>query len=253
MLNLSYINFKTKNMKKIYMILLAIATSTVLNAQYDLSVSLDNYTSGQATSANPLNLDFTITNSGAVAVPAGDSIFWAISISSNYYSTIDLAPGYVIYTILDVDFPAGASFQVDVMDMSMAWIHGALGSLSGNVCIASLGVNFFADTPPTDPNPLNNFMCVNYTVTSVASIDGNTIGQISVYPNPATNQVNFDLANNVADMITIFDISGRVIESIQINGSIESLNVENFENGIYFYQVINNNEAIKTGKFVVSK
>lgn len=237
-------------MKKLYFLSLALGLSLMSNAQYDLSISLDNHTSGQATSENPLNMDFTITNNG-ITVAAGDSIYWAFVINSDYYATDDLAPGFVMFTKLSAAFVNGASFSIDAMDMGMAWIYGELG-LTGNVCAAVLGVNANS-AGVTDILLANNMMCVNYTVTSVAGIGGNESVAISVYPNPAVSTINFQLNNNEVDLIKIFDISGREITALQVSSALESVNTENFEAGVYFYQIINNGTILKTDKFTVAK
>lgn len=57
---------------------------------------------------------------------------------------------------------------------------------------------------------------------------------ISVYPNPASTRLNFDFGNLITENISveIFDMSGRLVKSVRMNGN-ESLNIENLEKGGY--------------------
>lgn len=243
-------------MKKLYTLFFAVVAGSAVNAQYDLSVTLDNYTANEATSDDPLSLDFKITNSGATAVPTGDSIYWAVNIggiSGTLYTTDDLTPGYVMYTVLSADFPAGASTPtITVADITMPWAHTELGALNGDICIWVLGVNVNAAMPPSDPNLVNNQICVDYTVTSVAGLEGVGMEHFSVYPNPANTEVNFNVGNNEVDYISVFDMSGRQVANIMVNGTVEVLNTSDLENGVYYYQIYNNDSVVKSDKFVVT-
>lgn len=233
--------------------LFVLGFGAVATAQsYDLSLTTDNYTTLQATSDDPLELDFTVTNVGATTIPMGDSIYFAVTDGSSYWSTNTLAAGYVTYVILPAAMAPSDNFQMDVATISMAWVYDNIG-LTGNVCVTILGVNYTAATPPTMLTPLNDGNCVQYTVTEVAGIDNNENVAISVYPNPAVDVINFQMNNNAVDLIKIFDISGREITILQVSSALESVNTEDFEAGVYIYQIINEGTIVKTDKFTVAK
>lgn len=68
---------------------------------------------------------------------------------------------------------------------------------------------------------------------------------IRSFPNPFTNIVNFDLANNEIREIKVYDLLGRNI-SLPINkiGSIYQIDATTIQKGIYFVKIITKNETI---------
>ncbi|MES2381379.1 MAG: T9SS type A sorting domain-containing protein [Bacteroidota bacterium] len=85
----------------------------------------------------------------------------------------------------------------------------------------------------------------------VGTID---IGSVKVFPNPAKSIVNFTTENVLARTIAIYDITGRLIENINLQNKEAKLNVEDYSNGIYIYSICNENgQAVSSGKFSVSK
>ena len=199
-------------------------------------------------------MSFSITNNGAL-IPSGDTLYFAISIGTTYYTVTGLTANSVSGSILTQDFPNGSALSIPVDPITMQTMYETMGGLTGTVCAIAVGVgsasvnNAFAD----DANANDNLSCVTYTVTAVASVEEEEFSEISVYPNPATNILNIKIGNNDVQTINIIDMTGRVINTISVSNEIETLDVSGYENGVYFYQVIKNGEAIKTEKFIVSK
>ena len=73
-----------------------------------------------------------------------------------------------------------------------------------------------------------------------------------VYPNPAENEINFiaDATNQKA--IQIFDIAGRLIDTITVTNNQTIINTSGYSNGMYMYNVIGKDNSILTkGKFAI--
>lgn len=100
----------------------------------------------------------------------------------------------------------------------------------------------------------------NYTVTFVKSTGAynfqlNTVSisensanmNLSVYPNPSNESVNFrfDAANEAT--ITLFDLAGKQVSSKTENAQTINVNTENLNAGIYMYQV-KVGDNVTTGK-----
>lgn len=86
---------------------------------------------------------------------------------------------------------------------------------------------------------------------SVGTVD---IGSVKVFPNPAKSIVNFTTENVLARTVAVYDITGRLIENINLQNKEAKLNVEDYSNGIYIYSICNENgQAVSAGKFSVSK
>lgn len=77
--------------------------------------------------------------------------------------------------------------------------------------------------------------------------------KVSVYPNPVQNQLNFELnASNFS--VRIIDVTGKTISYTSTLSNKLKVNTTSLNNGIYFYNIINdNNEVITSNKFVVAK
>lgn len=80
--------------------------------------------------------------------------------------------------------------------------------------------------------------------------------QFSIYPNPAieflciktlnlnqTNQLKFVLVNCL----------GQTIKQISLNRELTNVALKNIDSGIYIYQILDNNNSLKSGKIVIEK
>lgn len=95
------------------------------------------------------------------------------------------------------------------------------------------------DPPPPPPPPL--------AIHSVYSID-----KIQLYPNPTQNIVNIQLPDLKSKYeLEIYTIEGKMVKNLNINSKTESINIDEFQNGIYFFKFINQNlesQVIKISK-----
>ena len=74
----------------------------------------------------------------------------------------------------------------------------------------------------------------------------------NAYPNPASNFVNFDCEMQNAT-IAIYNMMGQEVIRQDVNDTHVSVNVSDLTDGIYFYSIIVNGDAVKTSKLVVRK
>ncbi len=246
-------------MKKIYALLGAIVLAFGANAQEDLAVSLDNYVNGATVSANPLDMSFTLTNNGAT-IPAGDTLVVGYVFNSSYHTVTTLQAGFVSLYVLQADMLNGDSQSISATTLTMQEVYDTLspnneGNLSGDFCIVALGLGSAALSNPVgnDVTPIDNQACVTYQVTEVVGLDENTANEIVAYPNPVSSVLTVNLGNANANAINVIDMSGRVVETVNVNNQLQTIDVSNYDNGVYFYQVVTNEGVIKTEKFVVSK
>ena len=76
---------------------------------------------------------------------------------------------------------------------------------------------------------------------------------ISVYPNPASNQITIattQVENNT--WFTLSDITGKVVEKVKVESASQIINTSNKSAGLYFYQFLNDNRILYTGKIVIN-
>jgi uncharacterized delta-60 repeat protein len=88
----------------------------------------------------------------------------------------------------------------------------------------------------------------------VATENVTTNTNIKVYPNPFTNQINFELlgANDITILeINVFDALGRSIATQKtITNNIVSLSLNDVANGVYFYTIKQNGVLVGNGKVI---
>lgn len=73
--------------------------------------------------------------------------------------------------------------------------------------------------------------------------------KVKLYPNPAQNQVCFEMPFMEQSIVNIYSSSGQLISKNKIANSNECFNIENLPSGIYLVQ-IQNNRSIYTSKFI---
>lgn len=78
-------------------------------------------------------------------------------------------------------------------------------------------------------------------------IDNIEHASTSVYPNPATDQVFIVSENNTGGRLLISDLSGKTVIAQAITGHTTTVQVSGLANGLYLYQLVNN-EGLQTGK-----
>jgi hypothetical protein len=106
----------------------------------------------------------------------------------------------------------------------------------------------------------SSFVIVNYVIGTlgVPSEPLEKIRLANAYPNPASNNVNFEykLPANVSEAnIKVTNLLGTIIDNIILDKTEGKaiLNVNSLKNGIYFYSLVINNSATITRKFVVKR
>lgn len=93
----------------------------------------------------------------------------------------------------------------------------------------------------------------NYNDVSVKEKSKNAI-ELSVFPNPASNFINFTTLSTEAVKILVFDVTGKIIASELMETGKAKMNTGSLTSGVYLYHVIGkNNQVLTTGKFNVTK
>jgi hypothetical protein len=91
-------------------------------------------------------------------------------------------------------------------------------------------------------------------VFNTSSINESESILIEVYPNPTSNVLNIKNENPNATQFAVYDVNGKLIKTINLKNTITEVSVKDLSNGMYFYQVLNNEGTIlKTDKLSVVK
>lgn len=73
---------------------------------------------------------------------------------------------------------------------------------------------------------------------------------VSVYPNPASNKLNFKIENGKTAIIELYDIMGKQLLQQNITSSA-LINLSNLSSGIYFYKITDKEKRTARGKIAI--
>ena len=108
-----------------------------------------------------------------------------------------------------------------------------------------------------DDNGMNCYREANVNVGNSSSRNSTFIERgISLFPNPAKNKIHVQttLLNQQNSTILIYNTFGKVIKSFSnqvMTDSVFSINLADFENGIYFLAIKAEGQSLKTSRFIV--
>ena len=77
--------------------------------------------------------------------------------------------------------------------------------------------------------------------------------EIRVFPNPMSDIAFIEIENesNRIYSVQIFDLTGKSVRTEKFNSNQHKIEKENLNSGIYFYQIENENQILKTGKLII--
>lgn len=75
---------------------------------------------------------------------------------------------------------------------------------------------------------------------------------IQIYPNPASDKINFKLPNNVSGQLSIFNICGEIVFFREITDNFK-LQSDILNSGVYFIKFVSSKGEIYNTKQIISK
>lgn len=94
--------------------------------------------------------------------------------------------------------------------------------------------------------------CDSFPVANRQGLDSQvfTKNEIQIYPNPTKNIINIELNRDVREtMVKVIDVQGRILQDVFFNGSKISLDLKDYNKGVYFVN-ITNSEMQQTFKII---
>jgi len=208
---------------------------------------------------------------------------------SNYQPILDSTPFYPTitdtYTLTGTDIngctntaqititvnPIFSLFYVNTIDannsncdngMATVYVYGGTPpysyswapSVNSNTNIAtnlvgSSGSGNIYTVTVTDANGCSDSQ--TFTITCVTDVETlNQLNELIIYPNPNNGLFSIDFPSNQNRIITIFDISGKTIFEKSINKSNLSIDISDYENGLYLLEIIENDNKINRYKII---
>jgi hypothetical protein len=220
-------------MKKLLLAISAIAIFTTANAQ--LSITLTTPTAGSTVVASDFAAAVTITNTGTAAIPAGDTIFYWLTVNS---STTPLSfggtPGSWSIDILTAPLAAGAS----VTKSSVTYIFTTAPSTqrTDTIC-AKTAIGLVAAA-----NPSSAASSCYYVNRSLVSINENALEE-STKVFVANGILNMSSTFQEVLNFTVVSITGQIVSQGTFNSN-KQVDLSNVAKGIYAVMVTNGTEKV---------
>jgi|GEM_PF-7090241 len=246
---------------------------TLLN-DYTESIQIENYNEGllldggdgllvdyinQYSSTNPSGVLNTITNiSPYFSVPSMMSLFN----NSNFYTESDLVTvlsqnsdllfensvNEIVFNTNSFsanskEFLLGemsnitsrSAFRIKRHELKLK--HGRLLGLYNN------RLALFKNHGDTYSSPEESYeSSINYSLTNLGFNESESY--INTYPNPANGSISFVSKSKNVNEIRIYNIDGKEVMNCELNLGINQIDVSQFSNGIYIYEVYTNRNTI---------
>lgn len=249
-------------------------TTTGCGSCVDLSYCDNNATDGSDEWIESLVVD-TYTSTTGNDGGYGDYVSSAsipMEVGQSYNFTVTPGWGgqqYDEYTRIWIDFNQDGTFDNSemVFDQGTADQNVVTGTIAvpANAVVGSTRLRvqmaYQGGQVTTLPNICGSYQygevedyCANITDGNTNSLVDLASDYVSVYPNPANEQVTFEVLSTSVQTIELVDIVGKVIATTSVTSKFAQMNVNTYSNGTYFYRLKNvNGEVLATDKLLISK
>ena len=90
-----------------------------------------------------------------------------------------------------------------------------------------------------------------YEISVTTGINETAINlEMNVYPNPTTNYLTLKVEKIESLTFQLIDIQGKIIKNKKVSATTSTINMEELPKAIYFLNVTDNNQVVKTFKII---
>lgn len=159
-------------------------------------------------------------------------------------------------TVVSVEFDDALTVEADEIIIAHVY-HGDLDMQSFYIgsndagddqpsYLMAPGCDIDTPTPVSDLGFNDMFIVMNLKgVEGILGVQDFVNADLTLYPNPASDQFNISSGNEVIQTVIVRDILGKTIETIEVNGLNQDINVSNLPKGLYLVEV-----ELETGRAV---
>ena len=200
------------------------------------------YSSGSAVVTPTANTSYSVTGTSSLGCVGSNTAVSSVTVNANPSVTSSTSNSLIC-------IGASAVLTASTTATSYTWNTGAT--------TMSVSVSPSVTTTYT-VNVSNVAACVAsstvmVTVNACTGINEAIANLISVYPNPNNGILNISLTPELSknSILEIYDAIGKLVIKQVLANELNTINISNFNNGIYSFKVLNNSEIIKIGKIVM--
>jgi len=120
--------------------------------------------------------------------------------------------------------------------------YGAASSILGNPDMSSTKGRTYIDTIQGYLNPR---MYVALNLAGQNSVNNVVDFTTNIYPNPAKNNINIENSNFVISNIELYNITGQLVKTENVNSMSINMNISDLKTGIYILELHTNETSIR--------
>ena len=92
-----------------------------------------------------------------------------------------------------------------------------------------------------ESNEINNFICIELTVTGYANLQNENENIFRLYPNPSNDKITITHSLNEPVTLNLYDSNGRLVLSQILNAPMIDIDISHLEAGIYHATIVGTN------------
>ncbi len=230
-----------------------VTSSLTVNPNPIITVNNGTICAGQNFTINPNGANtYTIQGGNAVVSPTSNSNYTVVGSSTAGCLSQAVATSSLIVnasptvTVNSGAICIGESFTISPNGANTYTIQGASAVVS-----PSINTTYTVIGTSTAGCVSQAFATSSLTVNQCVGITNQTIGigGVSIYPNPNNGEFTIELASVNNTYITITNVLGQIIKT-QKAELINQINLNLFDKGIYFVNIMENNQSVYRGSII---
>jgi Secretion system C-terminal sorting domain/SprB repeat/Right handed beta helix region len=180
-----------------------------------------------------------------------DNIATATAINGAVVSTTTIESNRKLVNEIYLRTFASGNYNLDVTDEDVLLSIAILNPLTDGDAVYSARSMLRID--PTDNSTVRTM--AEETPEEIIAQETKMIGKLYPNPNNGIMQLEYTITEDQNAILVIYDVTGRKLSSYTMNSNNNKLQIDEskLSSGIYFYQIILNNQLIQADKFIIAK
>jgi hypothetical protein len=199
-------------------------------------------------------------------VSVADNVLYGVNKLSAYFSDTAVSSCHACFLTNTAQINYSLA---TVIGNSTGWykVEGVFLATGGEQYMTIGNFNTDSNTTATIVNPTQTNHIAYYYIDSVSLVQvvcttgineiSKTKSSFTILPNPNNGSMvlNYSILSNDKAEMKIYDITGKLIGSYQINNASNQMEIrdDQLNNGIYFYRISINNQVVQADKIVIIK
>ncbi|MBI1305251.1 MAG: T9SS type A sorting domain-containing protein [Bacteroidetes bacterium] len=241
-------------MRKIYALIVSVFVVGTAMAQRTVDLSVEEILSpttevaSNTSSGTPFSISVAIKNNGPDDIAADDTIFIQVIFANESNQVIFAAPSTTTLSPLKAFGKTLANGDTMHVNFGINYSYYTKSSINAKLQVLVVAINRSANGLVTESSTvannakIQNIIWRNPQGWGVGISDVNSSDMISVYPNPASDNITVEMnviSVSQNSVVEIFDLQGKLVKSVELAaGTInQSIDISDLSKGMYIVKM----------------